>query len=134
MATFEEISNSDYFFFYGEGIIPLQDEAQHDIFEQVIQPRRTYFYNRQEAIGITEFENYPSSLVAEILTRFRVAQGISFKNTLVTDGSNGQLDRRVVVSQNTVSTRFVDDLLDIGIQYFLFASIEEPQQINIPVR
>ena len=132
MAEIDRLYNDDFFFFYGDN--PLNDEIQHDILEQCFQPERSYYYNRKEAIGISSYENHPSTLTMLIMLPYKIADGISYKNLQVEDGSYSEKDRRVAVSQGTISVRRQSTgVLGVNIQFIPLGRIENPETMSFPL-
>ena len=135
MTEIDILSDDDLFFYYGEHDI--QIEAQHDIMEQMLQPKRSYYYNRREAVGIDQYENYPSGTFLMILLRFLITDAIAYKNTVVEDGSYSDLDRRVALSQASIGIE--ESPLNIGelvvrLQYILFMDYETSTQMVFSLR
>lgn len=131
MAGIEKYYSDDFFFYYGDN--DLQEEIEHDLFEQVMQPNRSYYYNRQEAIGISQYENYPNTITLYVLVPYIIANGVAFKNTIIEDGSYSNKDRRVIVSQATISVRQEGAELKVNIGYLLSFDIEQVQNLSFKV-
>lgn len=131
MADVEKYYSDDFFFYYGDN--DLKEEIEHDLLEQAMQPHRSYYYNRQEAIGISQFENYPNTITLYVLIPYVIANGVAFKNTIIEDGSYSDKDRRVIVSQATISIRQGSGVLSVNIGYLLSFDIEQQQNLNFKV-
>lgn len=132
MVEIDILYSDDFFFFYGDN--NLDDEIKHDLLEQCLQPSRSYYYNREEAIGISDHENSPNSVVLQILLPYKIANGISYKNDLVEDGSYSDIDRRIALSQSTISIRRIDTgNLGINILFVPFKEIDQQRSIAFPI-
>lgn len=129
MKEFSQLSDFDIFFFYGQSDLELENES--DLIAGLLQPRRSLYYNRQDGCGISEKENYPLSLSLQIGMRYDVANWVAFRNTQVTDGSANTVDRRIAVSQNSVSFRqdMNKGTIDLSVVYIPFGNFRKPDQI-----
>lgn len=128
MAEIEDYKNWDYFFYYGQ--IGLEEESKNDLWQLILQPKRSLYYNRRESAGINEYENRPNGIDLQIFARFEIANAVAYRNTLVTNGTDNTIDRRIAVSQNSIGFEARGGELDIQILYFLFADYEEPRSVN----
>ena len=132
MTNLTSLSDLDVFFFYDEN--PLELENESDLVAGLIQPRRSMFYNRQDGCGISSRENLPNSLTLEIGLRYDIVNWASLRNRLVSDGSDDTRDRRIALSQNTVSfVRNKKGDLDIKVAYIPFANIKAPGSVQAPL-
>jgi hypothetical protein len=131
MASFEQISDFDVFFYHGQNELELENES--DILWSLIQERRTMYYNRQE--GIPSVENNPNAISLEVLLRYSISNYLAWRNTQVGDGTNNTKDRRVAVSQNSIifdrDARKGD--LDVIVYYIPYVNFKEPQNIKVPI-
>lgn len=118
----------DTFLYYGKG--DLEDETIYDIYEILLQPKRSLYYYRKGSAGIDEYENNPNSLSIQVFLRFDIASTIAYRNSIVSNGENGLVDRRIGVSQNFISFISKNGDLDINILYFLYSNYEEPKSSN----
>ena len=121
----------DSFFYYGQDT--LENESQFDLFQLLLQPKRSLYYSRRESAGVSEYENLPNGLQLQIFARYEIAGAIFYRNTLVVDGSNGTKDRRIAVSQNSIGFEAKEGNLNIFILYFLYANYETPQSHSFPL-
>ena len=129
MADIDNLYSDDFFFYYGDN--DLSEEIQHDILEQCFQPDRSYYYNRKEAIGVSSYENHPSILSMLIMLPYKIADGLSYKNNQIEDGSYSNKDRRIAVSQGTISIRKLDiGSIGVNILYIPLGDIETPKSMS----
>jgi len=118
-----QYADLDYFFYYGENT--LESECKYDLWTLLLQPKNSLLYDRQESAEIDEYENYPNAVFLQILLRFAIANAIAYRNSLVTDGSEGSKDRRIFTSQNSIGFQQREGELDIQVFYFLSTSYNE---------
>lgn len=121
----QELPGWDLFFYYGES--SLENESVFDLYLILLQNKRSLFYDRRESAGINEYVNTPNGINLQVFARFDIANAISYRNTLVTDGSNNTTDRRIAVSQNSIGFSAKEDTLDVNVLYFLYADYEKPK-------
>ena len=132
VSIFENTSPWDTFFYYGKG--ELENEIQYDIFEFLMQMKRTYFYFRNGSGGIPQYENMPSSLLF-FIAKYEIASALAYRNTYVSNGSDGSKDRRVAVSQSGVEMSQKDKgEIDIEIKYFMYDKYQNPNINSFPLR
>ena len=122
----------DTFFYYGQG--DLYEESIYDLYEVLLQPKRSFYYYRKGAAGINEYENNPNGLSLQILARFEIASTIAYRNTLVSNGENSSTDRRIVVSQNAISFQVKDSDLNVHIDWFLYKDYQYPKSANFLIK
>jgi hypothetical protein len=129
-----QLSDIDIFFFYGEPGSDLLIETESDILAGIMQPKRSLYYDRQDSSGIPEKENFPNSFVLSVMTKYDITKWNSYRNTQVSDGSNGTSDRRVAISQNSIDIKQdKTGNMDVAIQFIPFANIKQVQNITIPM-
>lgn len=131
MADFNDLQNWDNFFYYGQGDI--DTESRFDLYQLLLQPKRSLYYNRRESGGVSEYENRPNTIELQVFGRFEIANAVAYRNTLVTDGSNGTIDRRIAVSQNSIGFNAKGNNLDVSVLYFLYTDFETPKTTNFPL-
>lgn len=124
----KQYANSDYFFYYGQ--IDIKEECRSDLWQLLYQPTRSMFFNRQEGGGVTEYENYPNAISLQVNLRLSISNAVSYRNSVVTDGFDGQKDRRIAVSQNFIGIEQKNDNLDLIVLFFLYSDYTNPQKIN----
>ena len=130
--SYSQISDFDVFFYYGESDIEL--ENQSDIMWGVMQPKRSMYYNRREGCGLPDRVNEPNTIQLTIVGRYDITQWVGYRNTYVTNGQNGNRDRRVAVSQQTIAFKQNDKgEVDIEILYIPFSTFKQPSILTIPV-
>ncbi len=128
----------DIFFQYGEksksDMDILDMECRTDLYELLIQNKRSLFYYRSGSAGVSEYENNPNGIGLQIFARFDIAEAVSYRNQLVSNGENGSVDRRIAVSQNSVGFEQPQaDELNVLVLYFLYANYEEPKSNSFPM-
>lgn len=124
MARLDELMDWDLFFYYGEtGDLDL--ECRFDLYELLLQPKRSLFYARQLSAGIDQYENAPNTIRLQVLGRYEIASAVAYRNSVVTDGRNGTTDRRIAVSQNSINFKQSNENMDIDVLYFLYDNYED---------
>lgn len=130
MIDKKTLGSFDNFFYYGKN--DFQTEVESDLLQLLIQPKRSMLYNRQMGAGITSKENFPNTLSLQVMLRYDIISAIAYRNTVVTDGTDGTRDLRIAGSQFAVNFIPKGDNLDIQVLYFSFANTNQVQSINIP--
>lgn len=126
MANSDELGNWDIFFHYGE-TRGLDLECRYDLFELLLQNKRSLFYIRRFAAGLELYENSPNTLNLQVLGRYEISSGVAYRNSLVSDGTGTHQDRRVAVSQNGIKFQQKEDTINVEVFYFLYNSYEVPR-------
>lgn len=121
----------DQFFYYGKNDI--YTETVYDLYELFLQPKRSLYYNRSASGGVPDYENSPNGTSLQVLARFDIANAVAYRNLNVVDGTNGQKDRRVAVSQNSISFESKFSNLDVSVLYFLYSDFETPRANTFPL-
>lgn len=122
----------DTFFYYGKGDLDI--ESRMDLHQIIFQPKRSLYYNRRESAGVASYENNPNGLQLQVLMRFDIANAIAYRNSLVVDGTGGQKDRRLAVSQNFIGFESNGENLDVKILYFLFGNYNDVKIFDSPLK
>lgn len=122
--TLEALSNSDFFFYYGD--MPLEAECAHDVMEIALQSKNSMSYFRDNGGGISGYENHPNTLKTQVMTRFAIADSLAKRNTYVASGQNDEPDRRVAVSQFSIDISGEGGNMDIAIIFFMFSNLNNP--------
>lgn len=131
MRPINQLQSSDYLFFYDD--IDVAQMNEHDLMELLQQPRRRLFYNRNSGVGVHESENYPNGIALQVGLRYDIVNGIAIRNTLVTDGSQGQKDRRVAASSESIGITQKSGEADIQVYYLNLFNYSEVQSVNFPL-
>jgi hypothetical protein len=127
--TNDQLSDVDIFFYYGKSDLDL--ETRSDIMQNLLQSRRSLFYDRSnDCAGIKDFENYPNTLGLQILLPYSIVDALSKRNFTV---SAENLDRRVAVSQSTIKVSSDKNGIGINVFYIPFFNLENPTNLNIPL-
>lgn len=132
-SSFDINSVWDTFFYYGgekskSDISVLDTECRTDLYELLLQNKRSLFYYRSGSAGVSEYENNPNGIGLQIFARFDIAEAVSYRNQLVSNGEGDSVDRRIAVSQNSVGfEQPQSDELNVLVLYFLYAKYDEPK-------
>lgn len=127
MSSPSQLGSWDLFFNYGDNDLDL--ELESDAMMLVVQPARTLFYNNLESGGVSE--NYPNGLSLQVLLRYNIASAFAFRNRVVVDGSNNTKDRRLAVSQNSISFNSNQSgELDVTVLYIPYYNFDAYKSIN----
>lgn len=95
------LKDFDIFFYYGQNELSL--ETKSDVFANLMQPKRSLFYNRSlDSAGLDEYENNPFGLNIRINLPYDIVTSLSKRNQFVSNGEDGFRDRRVALSQSTI--------------------------------
>ena len=121
--TIYEAGSSDLLFFYDTADLRVLVEA--DIFNVVVQPPMSMFYNRGYGCGLQMRENIPNSASAQVSIRADIAIAFANRNRQVTGGVNGYPDRRAYASQSTVAIEQNPQTgeIDVQIGYILSGDV-----------
>ena len=130
-SEFNSSSSWDIFFFYGKNDLDL--ESQYDLYEMLLQPKRSLYFFRRGSAGVSEYVNNPNGIDLQVFARFEIANAIAYRNTIVSRGENGTKDRRIAVSQTSIGFESKNDELNVRILYFLFADYETPKSNSFPL-
>lgn len=126
----DQFQDFDNFFYYGYN--QLEIETKSDIFQNLMQPKRSLFYNRSnDSSGIAQYENRPSSLALQINMPYDIVYSIAKRNQYVSDGSiSGRPDRRVALSQSTIKLEINKDNININVLYIPLADYRQTEIIS----
>ena len=132
MKDINELGDMDIFFYYSQNDIQLENE--NDLMAGLIQSARSLFYNRRDSAGISQRENFPIALMLNVLVKFDVVSWVGFRNTYVTNGSNGEKDRRLGVSQNFINIQQnKKGSIDVNVLYIPFNDFSKKDTVTIPI-
>lgn len=96
------LTDLDIFFYYGQN--SLEIETKSDLLLTLLQPKRSLFYNRSlDSAGIQDYENRPDGISLRINLPFDIVSVLSQRNQFVSNGESGNRDRRIAISQSTIS-------------------------------
>lgn len=127
---FQQYASTDYFFYFQQNELHSQCEA--DLSAILMQPKRKMYFNRQFGSGAGAFRNYPVGFMLQLGVGFSIADSVAYRNTTVTDGSNGSIDRRIAASQSSITVDNDDKGdVDITVLYYLFADQKKPQSLKM---
>jgi hypothetical protein len=129
MSTPSQLGSWDLFFNYGKNSLDLENES--DAMMILVQGNRTLFYNNLESGGVSGSENHPNVVSLQVSLRYGIASAFAFRNRMVVDGSNGNKDRRLAVSQNSIN--FISNRngeLDVAVLYIPYFNYDAYKTIN----
>lgn len=130
----EVLSDLDAFFYYGEQGSDLLLETESDLLAGIMQPKRTLYYNRRDSSGVPEKENFPNSFILAISTRYDITNWNAFRNTQVSDGSKGNPDRRVAISQNSIEiVQNQKGEMNVQIGFIPFDKFTQRKTLSLPI-
>jgi hypothetical protein len=121
----------DSFFYHGQQDV--KTENRNDLWIGLLQPARSFLYNRQDSAGIRE--NIPSGFASFILLRYNIVKWASYRNTYVSNGSDNLPDRRIALSQDSIGVEFPNaesysGQVNLSVLYINFFDYETPETIN----
>lgn len=131
MATLDEVSDINVFFYYGT--LSNELETEHNLMAGLLQPERSFYYNRSDSVGVDSYENHPNNLLLQIQLRFQIANWVNFYNTYTGDGTNGSRERRLAISQFSILFEQSNDNLDVNILYIPFADYTQLKSVKTSV-
>lgn len=130
--SIKKLGSWDLFFYYGQNDLDLEIES--DMVAICMQPPRSLYYNNLESAGMVGYENHPNELNMQVSMRYDIANGIAWKNTVVSNGTDNKPDRRVAVSQFAISfVRGVEGDLDCKILYIPYYNYTAYKVVNPPI-
>ena len=122
------VSPWDIFFNYGK--INIEDEVTYDLYELLLQSKRSQYYFREGGGGVSDFENYPSGIQL-LLMKFSIASAIAKRNNYVSNGEQKTRDRRAAVSQDYITIEYdTDGNVNVGVTFFLYDNYQSPKTTN----
>jgi hypothetical protein len=119
--------------FFGYGQYPLDLETESDIMLELMQPKRSMFYNRSAGSGVFDYENYPNTLVMEIMIRFDIVKSLYRRNTVCGDGTNGTKECRVALSQSSIEIERDEGNVNVSVGYISYGDFKNLKQVQLPV-
>jgi hypothetical protein len=117
--------------FFNYGSDP-EGETASDVMGVCYQPKRSMFYDRRYGAGVRDAENSPGSFFMQIKTKYDIVIALSLRNQRVPNGLDGGVDRRVAVSQSTISVdRGAMGETDVTVQYVPMSSFAGVRSVSI---
>lgn len=125
------LSDFDIFFYYGKS--DLEIETKSDLMANLMQPKRSLFYNRAlDATGIHDYENFPEGPRIRVNLPYDIVNSFGKRNQFVSSGENGTRDRRVAVSQSTVKVEFSGKgNVNVTVLYIPLANFKQTESLQI---
>lgn len=133
VSSIDVLSDFDLFFYYGQNDLEL--ETKHDVMCNLMQPKRSLLGNRSlDSAGVSDYENKPIGIGIRVNLPFDIVDSLSKRNQYVSNGQNGNKDRRVAVSQSTV--RIESDkqgTVKITVLFIPFSNFKQTQVLSVPL-
>jgi hypothetical protein len=129
--TLSEAASSDVFFFHDSMDVSKQIEA--DLLTGLVQSKRSLFYNRNYGCDIPAMENKPVSMIQQVLGAFGAINLIGLRNMRVSNGTNGNPDRRVASSQDKVTVETVGSEINISVGYVELRDLSQMRETSTPI-
>lgn len=123
--------DGDYFFFYG--LVDQRKEIEGDLFQGIMQSKRSMFYARQYGAGVPEYENTAGGLSLEVNMKYDIASWIAQRNKEISTGTDGTRDRRVVTSQSAIRINQRMGEVDVQVLYIPFYDYQAPGIVQVPL-
>lgn len=130
---FAELSDFDVFLFYGRDLDTetIILEAQVDVQQELIQPRRSLWYHRSFGAGVPNYENFPLGVFMQVGIPYDVVQAITRRNSEVTNGQDGLPDRRIAISQNNVRVeQDAQGNTDVEVTFLPLIAAQKPRALE----
>lgn len=131
MSSISKLSSWDIFFYYGQNDLDLEIES--DLMNLCLQPVRSLYYNNSDSSGVSGYENYPNEFNLQINLRYSIANGVARRNQIISDGSNGYPDRRIAVSQFSISIKQVPNGINIAVLYIPYYNYSSYRIVNTTI-
>lgn len=122
------LKDFDLFFYYGQNDLDI--ETKHDVMSNLMQPKRSLFYDRAlDSAGISDYENVPEGLIMRINLPYAIVNSLAHRNQFVSNGENGNRDRRIAVSQSEIIIDFDSQKgnVDVSVYYYPLANFKQTQ-------
>jgi len=129
--SIDELSSWDIFFYYGQSNIDL--EMQSDLMLLVLQSDRSLYYDRRESGGVAGYENHPNDLNLQVNIRYNIANAVAWKNGIYASGIDGMPDRRIALSQNSISFSKSGGELNVALLFIPYFNFNNYKIINVPM-
>lgn len=129
--SIDELSSWDIFFYYGKNDLDL--ELSSDLMLLMLQANRSLYYDRRESGGVSGYSNHPNALSLQVNIRYNAANAIAWKNSVIADGLNGLPDRRIAVSQTSISFLRSGGDLDVTVLFIPYYNFNNYKAINVPM-
>jgi hypothetical protein len=126
-----ELADINIFFYYDT--LDLNLETQHDIFLGLMQPPKSFFYDRQNSANVISYENLPNTLLLQIGLRYDIMNWISYRNTYVSDGTTDTKDRRIAASQEYMAVEQGTDFINLDVYYYMMSDYDQLKSISAKV-
>jgi len=125
------LKDFDIFFYYGKN--DLETETKSDLLANIIQTKRSLFYDRAlDSAGAGDFENVPEGLALRINLPYDIVNSLAKRNQFVTDGQNDSRDRRVAVSQSLISVEGQNNgNINVSVSYRSMSNFKQTESIQI---
>lgn len=131
MASLDEISDIDIFFYYGT--LDEQLEMEHNLMVGLLQPEKSFYYNRSDSVGVDSYENHPNNLLLQINLRLAIANWVNYFNTYTGDGTGDSRERRIAISQFSIIFEQYLDKLNAEIFFIPFADYSQMKSVKVGI-
>jgi hypothetical protein len=128
----KDLQDIDNFFYYGSN--DLESEVSSDVLQNLLQPKRSLFYNRSyDAAGLSDYENYPDGMTLQVGIPYNAVESLAKRNYNVSDGQNGTIDRRVAVSQSSIQILRQRGEISVNVYFILLGNMTKLSSVSIPI-
>jgi hypothetical protein len=125
------LQDFDHFYYYGQG--DLSTEIKTDVYLNLLQKKRSLFYNRSyDSSGVREYENTPNAIFLAIMLPYDIVTSLIKRNSTVSNGTNGNPDRRIAVSQNSIKIDQKGGEADVMVSYINLFDYQE-ESTGLPI-
>jgi hypothetical protein len=129
ISDISQFKDFDNFFYYGYG--NLEIETKSDIFQNIMQPKRSLFYDRdQDSAGISIYENKPNSLYMYVNLPYDIVTSLSKRNQVVSNGDNEYPDRRIATSQSIIEVKIENSQTYVTVNYIPLSDFRQTSAIS----
>lgn len=125
------LSDFDIFFYYGKNELSI--ETKSDVIQNIVQPKRSLFYDRAlDSSGAKDYENVPEGLALRVNMPYDIVKSIAKRNQFVSNGENGSRDRRVALSQSTINVKGSNNgEIDVEVLFIPLADFKQTEVVGV---
>lgn len=129
VSDVEQYQDFDVFFYYGYN--KLEIETRSDIYQNILQPKRSLYYGRNEdSAGAPSYENQPNGLTLQINLPYDIVMSLAKRNQRVSNGDGDYPDRRVAVSQSTIRAEAEGSSVRVSVLYIPLANYRQTDVVS----
>lgn len=123
----EALKDFDIFFYYGQN--DLETETKSDVLANLLQPKRSLFYNRSlDSAGIGDYENMPNGLFLSVNLPYDIVNSLAKRNQFVTSSPR---DRRIAVSQSLIQIEQKNGEVNVNVYFVLMSDLKQTEMLQI---